>query len=137
MYGWWAAGEGAAHVVPGVDVHPLVQEAQEGGAVSVPKCGNKVAQPSASWLSPITASDSDVLIQIVPRAPASLGQSAAWAALAGHTALAFHVAPCLAVLQSSLPFDPGGGGSGRCSSRRTRSAARRRRIIIPDMMRWR
>ncbi len=52
----------------------------------VPKSTNTAAQASASWLS-AEACLSARSCSRLPRAPASLGQSAAWAALAGPTGL--------------------------------------------------
>ena len=55
---------------------------------------NKPAQPCGPAGAPEAACSAGPCLRL-PQAPASLGQSAARAALAGHTGLGFDVAPCL------------------------------------------
>eukprot|EP00964_Phaeocystis_antarctica_P056850 scaffold33579_cov58-Phaeocystis_antarctica.AAC.3 len=67
----------------------------------------------------------------LPRASASLGQSAAWAALTGHTGLGFSIAACPSRPSSSMPAPTcrcrphSPARLGRRSSRRPRRGVRR------------
>ena len=70
-----------------------------------PKVENKPAQPSASWrkASGRKAEFSAGARLRLPQAPASLGQPAALAALAGHVGLAFDMGACWSLPSRQTP----------------------------------